>query len=73
MMKHFYPYGSGLFQDENGPIYRTQVSTEWSDEYENDVELYGLAFAITKSQTSLTPIIKTSNEEISFGRMTFIL
>ena len=37
MMKHFYPDGSGLFQDANDPIHRERGVTEWFDEYENDV------------------------------------
>ena len=31
-MKHFYPDGSGLFQDDNVPIYRGV--TEWFDEFD---------------------------------------
>ncbi len=37
MMKHFYPDGSGLFQDDSAPIHRARGLTEWFDEYENDV------------------------------------
>ena len=36
-MKHFYPDGSGLFQDGNAPIHRTSEVTEWLAECENDV------------------------------------
>ena len=35
VMKHFYPDGTGLFQDV--PIHRAPEVTEWFDEYENDV------------------------------------
>ena len=37
MMKHFYPEGSGFFQDGDAPIHRARGVTEWFDEYENDV------------------------------------
>jgi hypothetical protein len=37
MVKHFYPDGSGLFQDDNVPTHRARVVTEWFDEHENDV------------------------------------
>lgn len=36
MMKHFYPDGSGLPQDDNTPIHSAWGVTEWF-EYENDV------------------------------------
>ncbi len=36
MMKHLYPDGSGLFQDDNAPIHRAGGVTEWFDVYEND-------------------------------------
>ncbi len=37
MMKHVYPDGSGLFQDDNAPIHRARGGTECFDECENDV------------------------------------
>ena len=37
MMKHFYPDGSGLLQDDNVSIHRARGVTGWFDEYENDV------------------------------------
>lgn len=37
LMKHFFPDGSDLFQDDSTPIYRTQELTECFDEFENDV------------------------------------
>lgn len=36
-MKAFYLDGSGLFQDDNVPIYRARWDTEWLVEYENGV------------------------------------
>ncbi len=36
MMKHFYPNGRGLFQDDSALVHRAQGVTEWFDEYEND-------------------------------------
>ncbi len=37
VMKHFYPDGSGLFQDNNAPVHRARGVTTWFDEHENDV------------------------------------
>ena len=36
MMKHFYPGGSLLYED-NSAIHRAEGVTEWFDEHENDV------------------------------------
>lgn len=36
-MKHFYPDGSALLQDNNVPIHREQSPTEWFDEWEKDI------------------------------------
>lgn len=35
IMKHFYPDGSGLFQEVSAPIHRTRRVTDWFEEYEN--------------------------------------
>lgn len=37
MRKHFYPSGSGLFHDYNGPIHKARGVIEWFNEYESDV------------------------------------
>ena len=34
MMKHFYPDGSALFQDDNAPMQIVQGVTEWFNENE---------------------------------------
>ena len=36
-MKHFYPDEGGLFLDENASIHQARGVTDWSDEYESDV------------------------------------
>lgn len=52
MMNHFYPNGSGLFQDEN-PFLRKHGLTEYFDEYENYVN-----YMLLPSQSKdLNPII----------------
>lgn len=37
VIKHYYPYTTGLYQDDNVPIYLTCGFTERFDEYKNDV------------------------------------
>lgn len=37
MMKHFYPDGRGLFQDDHTPIHRARELTKWFDKDENDI------------------------------------
>ncbi len=37
MMKHFYPDGSGPFQNDNAPIHGHEGSLNVFNEYENDV------------------------------------
>lgn len=50
MMKHVYPGGSGLFQEDNAPAQREQGVTEWFDERENDINQVFIAFTIVRSQ-----------------------
>jgi len=52
-MKHFYPDRSGLFQDKDAPIHRGHwmvwSKCEWC-------ESYSVAFTVTRSQPSWTPM-----------------
>jgi hypothetical protein len=56
-------------QDDNVPINRARVVTEWFDEHENYVNQ--MAVSVTRSQpgTVFSTINKTSNDGISRGRM----
>ena len=37
MLQHFFPAGRGALQDENAPIHRARVVTQWFDEHDTDV------------------------------------
>ena len=37
MLQHFFPAERGIFQDDNAPMHRACVVTQWFDEHDTDV------------------------------------
>lgn len=55
-MKHFYPSGSGLGQDDSASIHSAGGLTEWFVGDENWCKSYARTFTVTRSQPDWAPM-----------------
>lgn len=66
LMKHVYPHGCGIFQEDSAPIHRAQGLAEWFDEEKNKWESYFMALTVTRSQNEhLWEILKRGTRQHS--------